>query len=195
MRWSSAGGRDVEVSQSAYIVLGLIARHGPSTPYELKARVEQSLGFFWPVPHAQLYRDTERLAALGLLVERTESHGRRRRVFAMTETGRKAVDRWLADPSAPEAETRDPAQLKLFFADLGTAAGVVALASAQAARHRAWRDLYRERRDSLDSADAASVARSRVLELGILHEQAYVDFWETLAGDPTRTDRLATPSV
>lgn len=190
MRWSSGSDGDPALSPSAYVVLGLIARHGPSTPYELKARVEQSVGYFWPIPHAQLYRDPARLAELGLLVERAEEHGRRRRVFCLTDAGREAVRRWLADPHTPEAETRDPAQLKLFFADLGDTADVVSLATSQAARHRRWRDLYRSRRADLDPADAASAARSRLLGLGILHEQAYVDFWETMAREPERLDQL-----
>jgi hypothetical protein len=32
------------------------------------------------------------------------------------------------------------------------------------------------------------VSRARILRLGILHEQAYVDFWESLAPDPDRLD-------
>lgn len=61
------------LSMSAYTVLGLIARHGPMTPYELKARVEQSVAYFWPIPHAQLYRDPPRLAEMGLLTEEAEA--------------------------------------------------------------------------------------------------------------------------
>ena len=78
-----------ELSPSAYVVLGLIARHGPMTPYELKARVEDSVGLYWPIPHAQLYRDPPRLAERGLLEERAEEHGRRRRVFHLTDAGRE----------------------------------------------------------------------------------------------------------
>src|SRR4051812_31531086 len=97
-----------ELSPSAYVVLGLIARHGPMTPYELKARVEDSVGFYWPILHAQLYRAPPRLAAMGLLEERAEEHGRRRRVFHLTAAGREVVQRWLADPNASPPETRNP---------------------------------------------------------------------------------------
>jgi DNA-binding PadR family transcriptional regulator len=173
---------------SAYVVLGLIARHGAMTPYELKARVEESVGFFWPIPHAQLYRDPPRLAAMGLLSEEAETGGRRRRVFRLTPAGEEALREWLAAPEVPPAETRDPAQLRLAFADLGEPADLVRLARAQADRHRDLLTVYRERRAALSPDDPATVSRSRILALGILHEQAQAEFWTAVAADPRRVD-------
>ncbi|WP_245400786.1 PadR family transcriptional regulator [Nocardia albiluteola] len=171
-----------------HIVLGLIARHGPLTPYELKARVEEGVEYFWPIPHAQLYRVPVRLAEQGLLREEAEETGRRRRVFHLTDAGRAALRHWLADPVCPPPETRDPAQLKLFFADLGAPGDVVALANGQAAEHRRWLEQYRELHTAIDPHDSARAeSRARILELGIMHEQAYVDFWEDLARQPKRS--------
>jgi DNA-binding PadR family transcriptional regulator len=176
-----------DLTPSQLIVLGLIARHGPMTPYELKAKVESSVGSYWPVPHAQLYRDPARLAALGLLDEEAEEHGRRRRVFRLTGAGRAALHAWLADPATPDPETRNPALLKLTFADLGPPGQVAHLAAAQAARHRQWRDSYLGQRARLDPGAPDTPARARLLTLGIAHEQSYVAFWETLAADPDGT--------
>ncbi|MBF6176339.1 PadR family transcriptional regulator [Nocardia blacklockiae] len=170
-----------------HIVLGLIARHGPLTPYELKARMEESVDYFWPVPHAQLYRVPVRLAEQGLLREEAEETGRRRRVFHLTPAGRAALRRWLAEPRTPPPETRDPAQLKLFFADLGEPGDVVALARGQAAEHRRLLELYRGLQAEIDPDDSVRAeSRSRILELAVRHEQAYVDFWTDLARDPRR---------
>jgi DNA-binding PadR family transcriptional regulator len=178
-----------ELTPPGYVVLGLIARHGAMTPYELKTRVEESVEYFWPIPHAQLYRIPARLAELDLLREEAEQTGRRRRVFHLTDAGRAALRQWLADPQTPQPETRDPGQLKLFFAYLGDPADVVALARRQAAQHRHWLDHYRSLRAGLDPTDAARLlSRVRILKLAILHEQAYVDFWESLASDPHRLD-------
>jgi DNA-binding PadR family transcriptional regulator len=178
-----------DLTPSQLVVLGLIARHGPMTPYELKSRVEENVEPFWPIPHAQLYRIPARLAADGLLREETEEGGRHRRVFHLTAAGRAALRRGLADPGGPPMETRDPAQLKLFFADLGDPGDVVALAREQAALHRRWLDDYRARRAALDPSDKARLtSRARILRLGVLHEQAYVDFWEHLADDPDDLD-------
>ncbi len=179
-----------ELGAQDQIVLGLIARHGPLTPYELKARLEESVQYFWPIPHAQLYRIPARLAERGLLHEDAEETGRRRRVFRLTAAGRDALRDWLADPQCPPAETRDPAQLKLFFADLGSPEGVVALARNQATEHRRLLDHYRTLRADIDPGDTVRAqSRSRIIELGIGHEQAYVDFWTELAENP---DRIAT---
>ncbi|MFF2549875.1 PadR family transcriptional regulator [Nocardia sp. NPDC058058] len=177
-----------ELGQQDHIVLGLIARHGPLTPYELKAKVEESIEYFWPIPHAQLYRIPPRLAEQGLLREEAETEGRRRRVFHLTDAGRAELSRWLGDPVAPPPETRDPAQVKLFFADLGHSEDVVALAHRQVAEHRRWLELYRKLHAEIDPGDSErAVSRGRILRLGIKHEQAYVDFWAELAAHPDDT--------
>jgi DNA-binding PadR family transcriptional regulator len=178
-----------QLSHSAYVVLGLIARHGPMTPYELKARVEESVGHYWPIPHAQLYRDPPRLAEQGLLEERAEEHGRRRRVFHLTEAGREVLARWLADPATPPPETRNPALLKLAFVDLGPSDEGRVLARTQVDQHRGWLGTYRRLRAEIDPAAPDALARSRLLDLGIGHEQAYVAFWEALANEEDGTHR------
>ncbi|MBO2454571.1 PadR family transcriptional regulator [Actinomadura barringtoniae] len=179
-----------DLNPPGYVVLGLIARHGPMTPYELKGKVEESVDYFWPIPHAQLYRVPARLAEMGLLREEAEAGGRHRRVFHLTDDGRAELERWLTDPHAADPETRDPAQLKLFFADLGEGGAVVALARERAERHRHWLETYRSLHAALDPSDKARlVPRARLLRLGILHEQAYVDFWEDLAEHPDRVDQ------
>ncbi|MFF2149245.1 PadR family transcriptional regulator [Kitasatospora sp. NPDC058190] len=170
-----------ELTPSQYVILGLIARHGAMTPYELKARIEESVAHYWPIPHAQLYRDPPRLAELGLLLEEAEEHGRRRRVFHLTEAGREALGRWLADPTTAPPETRNPSLLKLTFADLASPVEIEALALTQAARHHGWRDEYRGLLAALDPSEPGNAARARLIRLGIQHEQGYIDFWEGLA--------------
>ncbi|WP_369360477.1 PadR family transcriptional regulator [Streptomyces sp. cg2] len=178
-----------EYSPARYVVLGLIARHGPMTPYELKARVEDDIQPFWPILHAQVYRIPPELAEAGLLREEAETTGRRRRIFHLTTAGRTALGRWLADPDTAEAETRDPAQLKLFFADLGDPSDIVALAARQAERHRKWLAHYTSLRAELDPVkDSRERSRARLLRLGVLHERAHAEFWESIATDPGRLD-------
>ncbi|MGW9430239.1 PadR family transcriptional regulator [Streptomyces decoyicus] len=178
-----------EYGPARYVVLGLVARHGPMTPYELKARVEDDIQPFWPILHAQLYRIPPELARAGLLREETETAGRRRRIFHLTDAGRAALERWLGDPDTPEAETRDPAQLKLFFADLGDPSDIVALATQQAERHRTLLAHYASLRAALEpSQDSRQRSRARVLRLGVLHERAHAEFWESMAADPEKLD-------
>ncbi|MFC5187290.1 PadR family transcriptional regulator [Actinomadura harenae] len=166
-----------ENSPQDHVVLGLIERHGSMTPYELKAKVEESVDYFWPIPHAQLYRIPARLAEQGLLREEQEETGRRRRVFHLTEQGRAVLQAWLADPEAGPAETRDPSQVKLFFADLSAPEHLTALARAQLAEHEKWLARYRDLRASAAPDD---LARRRLLDLGITHETSYVEYWRSL---------------
>lgn len=66
----------------------------------------------------------------------------------------------------------------------------MALARDQAAEHRRLFDHYRALHAEIDPDDTVRAqSRSRILELGIAHEQAYVDFWTALAEEP---DRVAT---
>src|SRR3954449_3829684 len=126
------------LTPTSYIVLGLLERLGPSTPYELKRAHAQGMGNFWTVQHAQFYSEPERLAEAGLLSEEREEGGRRRRRYTkpdagrrapgggggedgrrgrhytITDAGRRALGEWLAEPTAElTVELRDPGLLKL----------------------------------------------------------------------------------
>ena len=63
---------DTSLSPSSFIVLGLIAQHGPSTSYDLKRCADESVGYFWHFPRSQLYAEPQRLVGLGLLREEQE---------------------------------------------------------------------------------------------------------------------------
>ena len=60
------------LTPTSYLVLGLLAREGPSTPYDLEQHVRATLGNFWSFPHTLLYTEPPRLAALGLVSETRE---------------------------------------------------------------------------------------------------------------------------
>ena len=127
----------IDLTPTSYLVLGLLAREGPSTPYELKRHVATTIGHFWSFPHALLYKEPARLANLGLLSEEREEIGRRRRSFSITDAGRQALRAWLSQPARHPTELRDLALLQLFFADLESTAATLAIAEEQLALHQA----------------------------------------------------------
>lgn len=161
------------LSPTSYIVLGLLDRE-PGTPYELKNRVARGLGNFWTVQHAQLYTETARLAEEGLLTERSESEGRRRKTYSITKTGQKALAEWLADSTTGRTELRDLALLKIFFG-----ADPASIAPAQLEIHRArlahFESIYETLRD-------IGFPRGILLtvEAGIGHARESVRFWSSL---------------
>jgi PadR family transcriptional regulator AphA len=174
---------------TSYLVLGLLAREGPSTPYELENHVRATLGNFWSFPHTLLYTEPPRLAGLGLVTERREAEGRRRRVFAITTAGTAALEVWLEHPAGAPTELRDPGLLQLFFADLTTPEARNRLAREQLASHRAklagyQRDRGLERLPARSDRGQRTVEhwRGETLAMGLLYEEAAVKFWDHVAG-------------
>ena len=172
------------LTPTSYLVLGLLAREGPSTPYDLEQHVRATLGNFWSFPHTLLYSEPARLAAQGLVEETREIGGRRRRVFTITPAGVGALDAWLDRPSGAPTELRDLGLLQLFFADLATDEARLRLAEQQLAIHRAKLAAYQED-ERLERYPARSARGQRTIEhwrgetlrMGVLYEAAAVDFW------------------
>jgi PadR family transcriptional regulator AphA len=172
------------LTPTSYLVLGLLAREGPSTPYELERHVRATLGNFWSFPHTLLYTEPARLASLGLASEDRETEGRRRRVFSITPAGTSALAAWLERPSDAPTELRDPGLLQLFFGDLATPEARHRLAEEQLAIHRTRlagyrRDQALERLSGRSERGRRTVEhwRGETLAMGLLYEEAAVKFW------------------
>lgn len=165
---------------ASYIALGVTARRGPTTSYDLKRYVAESVGYFWPIPHAQLYAEPQRLEDLGLLRSHSEPGGRRRRFFEITDAGREALAAWLADPSTDSPELRDTGLLKLHFGALATPGDVRALGEHQ-------REVRQERLERFLAFEQQYDGRPGqehqlvTLRLGQAYERMFVAFWEQVA--------------
>jgi DNA-binding PadR family transcriptional regulator len=168
----------IQLTQTSYVVLGLVERAGEATPYDLKQIVAATVGGFFSIPHSQLYAEPERLAKAGYLRERREQTGRRRKHYTVTQKGRTALKEWLRTPTEELYELRDPGLLKLAFGgDPQT------LARAQLAAHEERLDELRRLATTLEVA-GASEEQILVAEAGIGHSREYVRFWRRLAGRP-----------
>jgi PadR family transcriptional regulator AphA len=180
---------EIRLSTTSYVVLGMIALRGPSTPYDLKRAVGHSVGYFWHFPHAQLYSEPDRLTDLGLLELSAEATGRRRKTYSLTAAGREALRAWLASPTDEHFQMRDVAELKLFFNEVGDPGNVPALAAEQIAQHEERIAVY-EGIVARFGADPVARPRMITLELGLEMEHAALRFWRALAdGDLDRLRR------
>jgi PadR family transcriptional regulator, regulatory protein AphA len=130
-----------DLTPVSYVVLGLVARDGPSTPYAIKSAVGRGIAHFWQFPHSQIYAETERLARLGLLAEEREHTGRRRRSYRITAEGRAALTAWLGEPTDEPLQVRSLGLLKLYFAQHAEPAEVAELARVQAELLRSGTEL------------------------------------------------------
>jgi PadR family transcriptional regulator, regulatory protein AphA len=160
------------MSETSYIVLGLLERLEPATPYDLKRLAQISTFNFWSVPHTQIYTECARLSDAGMLSEEHEQTGRRRRIYRLTASGRRELARWRRTLPEGVYELRDPATVRLFFgADPGP------LAEHEVNSHReqlARLETFHERIG--ESPEGWRLA----LELGIAQERQFVRFWSEL---------------
>jgi DNA-binding PadR family transcriptional regulator len=106
----------MQLKQTAYVILGILAIHDDQSGYEIRKTIQQSVGFFWGESYGQIYPTLKRLAADGLIVpSRSASSGRtRRQEYSITAAGRSALQEWLAVPYRDDPP-RDEFLLKLFF--------------------------------------------------------------------------------
>jgi PadR family transcriptional regulator, regulatory protein AphA len=165
-----------KLTPTSYVVLGLIERMQPASPYDLKRAVAMGVGQFWSLPHTQLYAECTRLAEAGLLAERREDSGRRRRIYRLTKAGVEELDRWRSEPTGELYELRDAGLLKLFFG-----ADPKSLAPPQLEAHgerlREYEELLEQCREM-----HAPAGVTHAVECGIGHEREYIRFWTRLGG-------------
>lgn len=164
----------VRLSQISYVVLGLVDQMGSATPYDLKRAAAAGVGHFWSLPHTQLYSEPARLAQAGLLDERRETSGRRRRLYKLTEKGREALAGWRAEPTEELYEIRDAGLLRLYFG-----ADPAELAAVQLNAHRQNLAYLEGLRDEADENVPEGVRLA--IEAGIGHAREYVRFWTRVA--------------
>lgn len=170
----------LRLTSTSYVVLGLIESMGTATAYDLKVAARRGVANLWTLPHTQLYSESARLAEAGLLLERREEGGRRRRIYKLTAAGRRALEAWRVDTETAGAdwELRDAGLLKLFF---GT--DPERLAEAQLEAHRQRLEEYQRLRDAV--ADALPAGMLMALDAGIGHEREYLRFWRSVADGDT----------
>lgn len=161
---------EIRLTPTSYIVLGLIEAAGEATPYDLKGMVAVSLGNFWSVQHAQLYTEPERLAAAGLLDERREREGRRRKHYKLTKRGQDALRKWQVESTDEMTELRDLGLLKIFFGG-----DPKEIARARLPAHERKLAEYEEIVRS--AGEAMPSGPHLTLQAGIFHELAWLKFW------------------
>jgi PadR family transcriptional regulator AphA len=184
---------EIDLTPTSYIVLGMLSMYvGEATPYDLKRMVAVSVGEFWTLPHAMMYSEPARLARGGYVTESQEQHGRRRKLYSLTDSGRAALEDWLHVVTPEPHVIRDLALLKLFFGADGQALaeGQLKILREKLAEHEALA--------AHDPGDQPGRRRGpwEALKFGIGHHREAIAFWEEQAqagrlratrGKPTRS--------
>ena len=99
-----------------FALLGLL-KYESKTGYELKQTMDQSTGYFWHAKQSQIYTTLKKLEQEGLVNSHPEPQDRRpdRRVYTITASGDKALQKWLLQPVTKLDTTKQLLLLKLFF--------------------------------------------------------------------------------
>ena len=99
-----------------YAILGFLNYH-PYTGYDLKKIFDSSVRHFWSADQSQIYRTLSRLTDQGYVeMEKVPQEARPdRKVYHITDTGRRNFMDWLAGPPAME-DPRSSSLVQVFFA-------------------------------------------------------------------------------
>ena len=177
-----------ELTTTSYAILSLLGVRSWTT-YELAQQMRRSVGQMWPRATSVVYEEPKRLVREGLATSSTQRTGRRRStVYAITDDGRAALARWLAEPGGgPTLEFE--ALLKVAFADLGSLAGLHA--NLAAVRDQAARELDEVARRNAEYAETGGPYPDRLpvisLAARFYQEQALaLQRWVDWAEDATR---------
>ena len=169
-----------DLHTSSYIILGLVEKLGETTSYDLKIKADGSIGYFWNFSRAILYKEPSRLIKLGLLKERQETGGRRRRIYTITDAGRIVLRQWVGTPEDSVTEIRDLGLLKLFFAKNGSQDALDDLIVEQERGHVARLEAYQSLQSELSEMDESEFDLA-VLEMGLEFEKVAIAYWKTVA--------------
>jgi DNA-binding PadR family transcriptional regulator len=100
---------------------------GEASGYDMAKRFDASVANFWTATPQQLYRELERMEVDGLIAARVVHQERRptKRLFTLTEAGKRELHASTAEPAKPAA-IRDDLLIKVQAVDAGDAGAVQA---------------------------------------------------------------------
>ncbi|HZC12513.1 MAG TPA: helix-turn-helix transcriptional regulator [Thermoleophilaceae bacterium] len=151
--------RDARLTPFSYLILALVGRNGAG-PHDI-VRMMREGSIFWTTSESHYYAEPKRLATLGFLHARTEPGRTRPRThYELTDTGRRALEEWLARPAAMP-RIQHEGVVKLLAADLSDDATIQAsLAGLRSELDRAYQNL-----DVMERRAPSVPHRTRYLKL------------------------------
>lgn len=98
-----------------HALLGFL-NYGPMTGYEVKKFFDVSVAHFWNAELSQIYPALRQMESEGLVEMEVDVQDARpnRKVYSITDDGRRELLEWLAQPADKEM-VREPVLIKVFF--------------------------------------------------------------------------------
>lgn len=158
---------------------------GEASGYDLAKGFDASVANFWMATPQQLYRELDRMSAEGLIEARLVEQDRRpnKRLYSLTEAGRKALHEFTEVPPKPGA-IREDLLVQIQAVDSGNIEAVRAAlaerldwATAKLARYRRGQDhLLAGRTEDAYLAEADRIGPYLTLLRGIRFEEENIDW-------------------
>ncbi|WP_019203752.1 PadR family transcriptional regulator [Tsukamurella sp. 1534] len=171
------------------LLVSLSERSG--TGYQLTRRFDRSIGHWWRASHQQIYKTLGRMTENGLVtyVEQAQDGKPDKKVYSITDTGRKTLSEWIRTPGTDTGDRRELAT-KIRGAAPSDLPDLRAEVHRIRALHAERAELFRsfESRDypHPDALSGAELQQYLVLRGGVLSEQGTVDWLdEVLAALPS----------
>jgi DNA-binding PadR family transcriptional regulator len=170
--------REVRVNPTAASLLGLLDSCGESVTGGDLVRIAQArIGAFWNLTRSQVHRELAGLAAQGHV--KVAARGPRdSRLYAVTESGRRAYRSWLAD-HLPDETIRIPLLLAVSFGRSLPNGRLRQILDEAEAQHRARLEGYRALEAQLEAQGVNAFARA-TLSFGVHYEEAVLLWFAAL---------------
>ncbi|MCI0543858.1 MAG: PadR family transcriptional regulator [Actinobacteria bacterium] len=167
-----------ELNPTAASLLGFL-HDGPMSGWDLVAAAQERIGEFWSLTQSQVYRELARMDDDGLVVA-GERGTRSRRVYEITDAGRRAFVEWVSRP--PGTETiRFPLLLTLAFGRHVPGERLASFLLRHRIIHADRLASYEKQRGQIppgyEEEDPFAVA---TLEFGITYERAVLGWFDGL---------------
>lgn len=167
--------------------------------YDLARRFDKSLGFFWQASHQQIYQLLTRMEVSGEVVAELHASAGKpdRKVYRLTDTGRRALHEWTREATATE-QPRSEFAVKIRGMNFGDPMAVRLDIERQREAHRD-RLAYYLAESARNYPDPDSLNTERlppylVLRGGIRTEAGYVAWCEEMLELLDRSTAPLTPT-
>jgi PadR family transcriptional regulator AphA len=162
-------------------LIGLLAREGPLTGYELTKAFDRSVNFLWHAVPGQIYPELSRLAAAGL-IRQTSTGPRGAKRLEATEEGIAELRRWITDVE-PARGIRNETLLRVFFAYLVDPAEAEAFLRREADEYRRRLAILERFAAEPPATTPSERASSLTVDAGIRAHKALIEWVEAAIAD------------
>jgi DNA-binding PadR family transcriptional regulator len=121
-----------------YAVLGLL-HYRDMYGYEIKDHIEKNFAYMWTVNYGQIYASLKTLVSEGLIVLAdvvpSENGAPQKKLYSLTDEGRKEFKSWLRSSPEKKLLHRDPFIMRFIFFGFGRKAEALKLVEEQIRLH------------------------------------------------------------